>query len=360
MNKKQSDILKYLASISVAAVLMYYCFRQLNWTDFWSGLKACRWEYIILSMLLGVLSFYFRALRWRELLLPIDSSTSRLTAFNAINISYLVNMILPRVGELARCGVITAHSRRDPDAKPGENQRLASYDKVLGTAVLGRSSDVFMLGLLLVLFLLFTWNRFGGFFVEKIFGQASGRLSAGTLLILAALIVTAALMVWIPIRFSHKWKPFEKVADFIKGIWKGAISCFKMKQAWKFFVLTLLIWGCYWMMSLTILWALQGMNIDSVSPQLASAVSKLSDLNAIDALFLMLAGSISSIVPVPGGFGAFHYIVASAISTVYGTPFHFGMLFATLSHESQAIAQLVSGAFSALGETIRKRTATND
>ena len=72
----------------LAAVLLFFAFRQVNWADFWSALKACRWEYVILSMLFGLLAFFLRALRWRELLLPIDQTTSRLTCFNAVNIVF--------------------------------------------------------------------------------------------------------------------------------------------------------------------------------------------------------------------------------------------------------------------------------
>lgn len=358
MGNKRSNIPKYLVSISIALILMYYCFRQLNWNDFLSGLRACDWEYVVLSMLLGLLSFYFRALRWRLLILPIDPRTSRLTVFNAINISYLVNMVLPRVGEFVRCGVVTSHSSASTDEGSGETQRRASFDKVLGTAVIGRSSDVLMLGLLLVSFTTLTWSRFGSFFAEKVFGQTSERFSVASFLLLAALVAAAALAIWVPIKFSSSWKGFEKAAGFLKGIWRGIVACFKMEQVWKFFVLTVLIWACYWLMSLTVLKAIQGMSLEIVSEELASAVSRLGELGAVDALFLMLAGSLSSMVPVPGGFGAFHYIVALAISTVYGIPFQFGMLFATLSHESQAVVQLLAGGLSALGESFRKRHLT--
>ena len=113
MNKKVGNILKYGISIALAVVLLYCSFHGVGWTDFLEGLRACRWGFVILSMLFGVLAFWLRALRWRELLLPIDGTTSRLTCFNAVNISYLVNIALPRVGEFVRCGYITAHSEKD-------------------------------------------------------------------------------------------------------------------------------------------------------------------------------------------------------------------------------------------------------
>lgn len=352
MNKKVGNILKYGISILLAAFLLYFSFRGVSWQDFAAGLKACRWEYVILSMLLGLLAFWFRALRWRELLLPIDGRTSRLTCFNAVNISYIVNLVLPRVGEFVRCGYITAHSARESSEK--DSRRLASYDKVLGTAAMERSADLLAMFLLLAVFLLFTWNRFGGFFSEKIFGAAAGGFSAGKMIVLAAVVLACFAFVLCAILFADKWKPLGKIGGFCKGIGEGFISCIRMKGAWRFFLLTALIWGCYWMMSASILWAVQGISQDSVSPEMASAIARIGDLNLTDALFLMIAGSLSSVVPVPGGFGAFHFIVSSAMAYVYGIPMQFGMIFATLSHESQAVNQAIWGAVSFISESVRK------
>lgn len=351
MNKKVGNILKYGGSIALAAALLYFSFRGVGWADFLEGLRACRWGFVILSMLFGLLAFWFRALRWRELLLPIDRSTTHLTCFNAVNISYLVNLVLPRVGEFVRCGYITAHSEKD---SKDNGRRLASYDKVLGTAALERSVDMLALVAVLAVFLLFTWKRFGGFFSEKIFGAAPGSISAGKIAILVAGTFAVVAAILCAILFADKWKPLAKVRDFCKGIWAGFLSCLRMKGGWKFLLLTAGIWLCYWMMSATILWALQGISPDSVSPELAAAVGTLQALNLTDAMFLMIAGSLSSIVPVPGGFGAFHFIVSSAISYVYGIPAQFGMIFATLSHESQAVNQILWGCVSWISESLRK------
>ena len=352
MNKKAGNILKYGVSIALAAALLYFSFRGVSWGDFLDGLRACRWGFVILSMLFGALAFYLRALRWRELLLPIDRTTSRLTCFNAINISYLVNLALPRVGEFVRCGYITAHSPKDPGSAEA-NRRVASYDKVLGTAALERSADVLAMFGILAIFLTFTWNRFGGFFSERIFGTASDGFGAGKIAIMLSAVAGVIAVVLCAILFADKWAPFRKIRGFCKGVWEGFLSCLKMKGAWKFFVLTGGVWFCYWMMSATILWALQGISPDSVSPELASAVDVIKGLNLTDALFLMIAGSLSSIVPVPGGFGAFHFIVSSALAYVFGIPVQFGMIFATLSHESQAVNQILWGGISLASESLR-------
>lgn len=352
MSEKVGKLLKYGLSFLLAAVLLYFAFRRVDWVEFWKVLKECRWGFVILSMLFGALAFYVRALRWRQILRPIDPSTSALTCFNAINISNVVNMALPRVGEFVRCGYITAHSARD--AEDAHGKRLASYDKVLGTVALDRSADVLTLLFLVTIFLLFTWKRFGGFFMESIFGAAADGFSLGKALVLGGLGLAAVVTLALVIFFSDKWAPLAKVKNVCKGIWNGFVSCFHMEKAWLFFVLTAMIWGCYWMMSCSILWAVQGISPDTAGAGMASTLEAVQNLDMVDALFLMIAGSLSSLVPVPGGFGAFHFIVAGAISSVYGIPFEFGLIFATLSHESQTINQIVCGSLSYISESFRK------
>ena len=92
MKTKARDILKYLISALIAALMLYICFRGVDWADFVNGLKACRWSYVLLSMAVGVLAFFLRALRWRQLVLPLDPSLSPMTVFNAVNIGYLANL----------------------------------------------------------------------------------------------------------------------------------------------------------------------------------------------------------------------------------------------------------------------------
>ena len=99
MNKK---LIKYILSIGAAVILLYFSFRGVNWNDFMESLRNCRWGWIGVAMLAGVISFWLRALRWRELLLPIDPDTTRKATFNAINIGYLANLVLPRIGEFVR------------------------------------------------------------------------------------------------------------------------------------------------------------------------------------------------------------------------------------------------------------------
>lgn len=350
MEKRVSNALNYFLWLSVAAVLLFFCFKGVDWSAFWDGLRSCRWEFIAMSMGFGALSFWFRGLRWRELLLPIDPSTKRLTVFNAVNISYIVNMVMPRVGEFARCGFITRHSSKDENGKT-----LASYDKVLGTVVMERAWDILMVILLVLGFLTVGMSRYGEFFVSGIIAPISEKLNSSATLVFVCILVLAGLFIWFVVRNRHRFGFLSRIADFFDGMWEGLGTCLHMRSGWKFVALTLLIWLCYWMMSAGVVWAVQGMDLDSVGPELRGAVANVSGLDMFDALFLMMAGSLSSLIPVPGGFGAFHWVVATSLLTMFGVPWEMGILFATLSHESQIITQALCGGLSYLGEAFRKR-----
>jgi len=69
-------------------------------------------------------------------------------------------------------------------------------------------------------------------------------------------------------------------------------------------------------------------------------------LNSIDALFLMVVGSLGWVVPVQGGIGAYHFIVSLALTSVYGISRTQGFVFATISHETQAVTMILFGLFS--------------
>lgn len=336
MKEKCSKILKYAISLSIAAVLLYFSFRGVKWEDFISGLKNCRWGYMLISMAAGVFAFWLRGMRWRGLILPLDRNVSPLTAFNAINIGYIANFVFPRIGEFVRCGVISRRAASEAMKKDGKTE--ATYDKVLGTVVLERGWDMLSMLVFMVALLAFRWEKFGSFFIEKMWEPLSGRLDVSLWWILAAVAAVCIAAVWLIVALRDRNKVSAKIYSVCKGILQGLGSCLKMEHKWQFFFYTMLIWGMYWIMSIATM----------------HSIPSLDGLNAVDALFLMLAGSLGWLVPVPGGFGSFHFIVSLALSTIYGIPFETGIIFATLSHESQAITMAVCGGASYAYEAIAK------
>ena len=314
MKKGKHSTYQYLVWTAVAVVLLYFSFEGVKWADFLDVLKSCRWGWVLLSMAAGLGAFIIRALRWRLLLKPMNPDIKRIDCYDGFAIGKFTDTFLPHVGEFIRCGYVC----RAP----------LSYDKALATVVVERSWDIFTLLLIIILTLSFGWQRFGAFAVEKIWTPVGQSLNFSLWWIVAGAGLAAVAAVIIIFRLRERNAVCGKIAHFFSGMWQGALACLRMKGKGLFMLYTLVLWAMFLMMSLFIIWALP----DSFG------------LGWVDALFLMLVGSVAGIVPVPGGFGAFHYMVALALSALYGVPWEMGIVFATLSHESQAVMTVVCGA----------------
>src|SRR5690554_726979 len=89
--------------------------------------KARAWLLIPVFMI-GFLSHYFRALRWKLMLEPLSIRPSTMNITSAVLIGYLVNLLVPRMGEVARCTILARYER-----KPAH--------RIIGTIVAERSFD---------------------------------------------------------------------------------------------------------------------------------------------------------------------------------------------------------------------------
>ena len=328
--------IKYLLSAAIALLFLWFSFRDVEWADFIDGLKGCRWGYVLISMAAGAFAFWLRALRWRQLLQPIDDSISRTTTFNAINIGNISNFVFPRIGEFVRCGVITRRSRPADPQKP--EYRKASYDKVLGTVVLERGWELLVMLLMLLVVITAGYKRFGAFFIERIWEPMAHRFDQNVWLLLALAVIVLAAGAYFLWKYRRTNVLCAKIWGVFEGVWQGFASCMKMERKWLFFAYTALIWMTYWFMAaMTVI-----------------AAPFLDGLDLVDALFLSLVGGLGFAVPVPGGIGAFHFIISLALSVMYGVPMELGVVYATMSHTSQAITQIVFGLGSYAYETLKK------
>lgn len=318
-------ILKYTLSLALAGALLWVSFRGVEWDDFLTGIKSCRWEWIILSMLAGAFAFWLRGLRWHQLLIPFDKGVSRLTTFNGINIGNISNFLFPRIGEFVRCGVIVRRSS-------------ISYDKVLGTVVLERGWELLVMLMMIAVVLVFGFDRFGSFFIERIWSPLAQRFDSSLWWILIGVFVLGFMALGLIWRLRESNNLCAKIWKVFKGVGQGFASCLKMDRKWLFFAYTLLIWMTYWFMAYAIV----------------KAAPFLDHLDAIDALFLSLVGGLSFAVPVPAGIGAFHFMISMTLLVMYNVPEELGIVYATLSHTSQAITQIIFGLFSYAYESLRK------
>ena len=317
MASKTGNIIKYSLSFLLAGVLVWFAFRGVDWEAVLEGLKLTRWLHIGLFFVAALLALVFRMLRWRAMLTPVIPGVTHKKTWDAANIGNLINVVLPGAGEFVRCGVVAG--------KGG-----AGYEKILGTIVMERIWDFLAVGVLFALSLALKWDTFGTFFFEQIVAPMTGRLQLNLGYLLLLFVLLLALGLWLIYRFRDRSRFCGRIVSGLKGLAQGLTSFLRMERKPLFLVYTALIWLMYVLMSYLVLKAVPG----------------LDALSFTDALFLSAVGNIASVVPVPGGIGAFHYLLALSLSSLYAFSWETGILFATLSHEGHALLVIVLGLIS--------------
>ena len=314
MNKKLLNILKYMLSFGLAAVLVYLAFRGIDWKEFLAGLKATRWGWVILFIVAGYLALVFRALRWTQLVHPLDNSIHYGRVWDANNIGGMASIALPGSGDLLRTALLTTEK--------------LPYQTVFGTVMMERAWDVLAIVLMFVVSLVFAWGRFGGFFVDNIWHPIAAHavilwgLAAILVLVIAALVLIRKL--------RNRSKFFGRLNDTLEGFLIGFKTFALIKNKLLFLFYSVMIWVMYMLMSYFILKSI---------PQLSGALMA-------DGLFVASLGNVASLVPVPGGIGAYHYLLKLSLMGLYGTTEEIGLLFATLCHELHAVLVIVLGVWS--------------
>lgn len=330
MKKKLLNILKYVLAFALTGFLVYLALRGMDWKIFVEGLKDTKWIYVILSLGFALLALILRSERWHDLMVPVNPEIRRIDLWNACSIGNLVSVGVPWISFLVRCGAVT--DKRTP------------YDKTLGTFIMERAWDMLMVFVLTIFAIALNTGDIARWFIDNIAMKFAGRLNITLIGIAAALVAGVTLFIIAVFKMKHKSAIAARIADWLTGIWEGLKSFGQMKHKIRFIFYTAGIWISYVMMSFCVF----------------KAIPVLHHLNFADALFVSIVGNLSSLLPVPGGFGAYHYFVALALSSLYGATWETGILFATLTHETRSLMLVALGAISMMSAQKRKIVIRQD
>ncbi len=324
MGKKLWNVIKYVLSISLGVVLVWLVVRNIEWGSFLEGLKTTRWGYMLGFLAASVLAVVFRSLRWNQLLNPLDGGrTTFMDCWDANNIGNLGSLVIPGSSEPIRAGLVTT--------------KKLPFQTVFGTMIMERAWDFLFIFITIVISLILKLETFGGFMADNIVKPIS---SSGVFWwILSAVVVLAVAFIWACYRFRTKVRFFERMANLIDGVLHGFKSFGKMKNKFPYIIYTTMIWVMYMLMCFFCL----------------QAIPELSGLDMADALFLSALGNVASVVPVPGGIGAYHYLIMLCLSSLYGFSNETGLLFATLNHEGHAVIILLLGIISYVTRMLRMK-----
>jgi uncharacterized protein (TIRG00374 family) len=97
---------RFWIGIGISLFFIFMLFRKIDYAKLWEALREMDYRLLLPVVVLIFVSYYFRALRWRILLLPLKR-TEMGKLFPATVIGYMANNLLPaRLGEIIRAYVL--------------------------------------------------------------------------------------------------------------------------------------------------------------------------------------------------------------------------------------------------------------
>jgi hypothetical protein len=310
MNKQSLlNLLKGLAFLLLGGGILYYVFHQQDLayqaecakqgvaaadcslidkvlTDF----ATADFGWLAIVLLCFTLSNVSRALRWNMLLRGLgDGIQPRfINGFLSINFGYLVNLFVPRAGEVARAGAM------------GRYEKIG-VEKVMGTIVIGRMIDVISIFIMTGLALYFGSDIIWQWIDEN---AVLGDKLAGLQWIFGFLAVFGIVTLLLAYRFREKLlenKVIRKIYDILLGFLDGLKTISKLDNVPLFVFYSIMIWAMYYLMTYLCLFAFE----------------PTAGLGPVAGLVTFVAGGWGIVVPSPGGMGSYHFMTSAALE-LYG------------------------------------------
>jgi len=313
LNKKTKKIIFTILPIALGVFLIWFSLSKLEPKDISSiknSFNTANYWWVGLSLLLGIISHLSRAYRWKYLLEPLGYQPRFGNAVMAVLIGYLVNLTIPRAGEIVRATTISKYDH-------------IPFEKAFGTIVSERIADVIMLlSIIATAFFLQTQLISSYLFKE----DTSSPYNIWYIII--GLIVISLLFFRLIQKSSNPI--VKKIQTFVYGLIQGVVSIFKMKKKWAFIFHTVFIWLMYVLMFYVVTFAL---------PETTNL-----PFGAIIVGFVV--GGLSMAL-TNGGLGTYPIFVASAL-TLYGIDENAALAYGWIMWTAQTVMVLLFGGVSFL------------
>ena len=318
-------LLKIVMPLVLGGAILYWMYRDFDFQAVHHVmLYDMDWTWMLLSFPFGILAQAVRGWRWRQTLAPLGEHVRQSTAVDAVFVSYAASLVVPRIGEFTRCGVLTRWEG-------------TSFSKALGTVVTERAVDTLVVMLYSGLILLIEMSVFGTFFRQT--GTSLDHIlsgfSATGYVVTAVCGVAALILLHLLLR---RLSIYDKVKTTLGGIWEGVLSLRGVRNLPLYLLFTVGIWVCYFLH-----YYLTFFCFDFTA-----------DLGLGCALVSFVVANFAVIVPTPNGAGPWHFAIKTML-ILYGVADHQALYFVLIVHTVQTMLVVLLGVWAWLHLSFTKR-----
>lgn len=318
-NKTLKSFLTIVISLAFAGFFLWLALRGFDFKVVQKSLAKANYLWVAFAAVFALLAYWFRAIRWNLLLEPMGHKISSSNALWSLSFGYLMNLTIPRSGEVARATALYGVEK-------------VPVDKSFGTIILERVVDLICMLGFLGLTLIFKYDAILAFYKNSGININSNKI----LIVIGGLAVAGVLFFVFKNKFVNV-PVLGKIIGFIDGILLGLTSIFKLKEKGKFILYTIGIWVSYYFAAYLVCFALP----------------ETSDFTFADGFFIIVVGTLGMIIPASGGIGAFNLAMKYGFMALFlamGKSAEFGgemgLTYSFISLPLQIVVMLVMGLIS--------------
>ena len=237
MNIKK--ILKIVLPLAFGGFLVWYSLSDISLETLGQYFKEANYTWILLGLFFGILSHLSRAYRWKFMLAPLGFKPRFTNSVLAVLVGYLVNLAIPRAGEISRATVMS-------------NYEKIPFEKGFGTIVAERIADLIMMLIIIVLTLFVQFD-----FIYELLTKNFNPIKIGVGI--PVLIIGFFIFRFLVNKATSGF--LLKIKTLVAGLIEGVTSIFKMKNKWAFIFHTIFIWAMYIAMFWATIPAIEGLEV---------------------------------------------------------------------------------------------------
>lgn len=321
MNSIIKNIISTLFSIALAALFLYLAFRGKNIDQLWRSLIDVHWMWFVVLFVGSALSHVLRAWRWKYLLYPIKKNITLRNAFSATMIGYLINNVVPRLGEFVR---------------PYALKKLegVSRSATMGTIVLERLLDLLTFAIIVLTVLAIYAEPFAVWFPSMAKFEWLFFLGSAVMMIVFVLIFLKAEILF---RFIKKFLFFfpKNVRLQTEKIFDSFLTGFQAAKHPGNFLMIALISILIWLSYTVLLYI----------PFFIYDFSKSSAINFGSAAVLQVASGVAFALPTPSGIGSYHAFTSFTLTQLYHVDPESALSYAVYTHAIGFLTTTIIGLY---------------
>ena len=325
--KQVNGVIKVVLPLLLGGAILYWMYRGFDFGSIQNILtNQMNWTWMILSLPFGVLAQALRGWRWKLVLAPIGEHPRARVCVLSIYMSYALSLVIPRVGEVARCGIL-----RKWDG--------TSFPKAIGTVVTERVIDTLIVGLITGLAFLMQLHVFGTFFSRtgtRIDDVLSSFSTTGWIVTVVCAVATLILVYF----FARTLSIYDKAKETLQSVWLGITSLQRVRNISLFILYSLAIWASYFLHFYLTFFCFK----------------ETKSLGLTCALVCFVVGSIAVIVPTPNGAGSWHFAVKTMLM-LYGVAYTPALFFVLIVHTVQTLLVVLLGVYAWIVLAFMKKRA---